>query len=138
MGRYVAPLTPVIDWINAQTSLVGKGNPLPGGAHRHQHRSPQAGAYAHITLVGTADDGSEDTARGYLLSASVYGATDPAAEAGAMAVANLWADQDGMPVHLAGCVLRVADGITGPTVAPDSGDQSHRYLVDALVWISPT
>lgn len=141
LPAYVNATKAACDWVNAQRgTLVGKGRPLSAGAHTDPQKSPSAGAVAHATTVSTTSDDSEAPITSALVSFSVYALTDAAANRAATALANHLLTCDGDPITSGDAVLLCVERITGPSRIPASGQargNEHRYLVDALINLTP-
>lgn len=127
------------DWVNSLSDdLVGRGHPLPLGAHLKRLRSPASGAYVLLTALPGDDDYLAGGAYRARISGAVYGATKGDAAQAAVAYANalrrLYAGNTtvGSPPY---AVILVADAITGPFYLPD-GDE-ERYVVDVDLYLAP-
>ena len=139
LPAYVDATEAACTWVNAQTTLVGKGKPLSAGAHSDPQGSPSAGAVAHATTVSTTGDDSEAPITSALVPFAVYAITDAAARRAATALANHLLTCDGDPIQVGDAVLLCVERITGPSRLPAAGGRSdNRYLVDALINVTPS
>lgn len=137
MATFVDAEAALRDWVNAQGTLVGQGNPLPKGAHLHELRGAANTCYALLSVVtGGVALGAEDPDHRARVSASIYGPTKEAATAAAVAYANALTGLTG-PVAMTGasCLLIDSDSITGPLWSPDR--VGPRLLVDADLYLRP-
>jgi hypothetical protein len=125
-------------WVNGQGGLVGPDNPLALGAYLSQQRSPGSGSYAVLSRQSqlarspVAEDESIDNAR---ISFLVYGGTEEAAEAAAVALANSIGGLTGRPEVCGdtGITVLVHDNLSGPMFVPmpASGGEQFAFEVAA-------
>jgi hypothetical protein len=139
--------TPVRDWINSDTALVGNGTgddaPLNAGAFTLAQRSPAFGAYAVITrdpAAQVAGPFAEDsTIGGYRVAFDCYAGTVDKAEAAAAAVTDKLLALRGCPEPLAdsGLVVLVSDNVTGPVWVPQPPDSGETYCFTTAgdLWV---
>jgi hypothetical protein len=129
--------TPVRDWVNADSRLVGTGvddsAPLNAGAFTLAQRSPAFGAYAVITrdpAAQVAGPFAEDsTILGVRMAFDCYAGTIDKAEAAAAAVTDKLLALNGCPEPLAGSglLVLVSDNVTGPVWVPQPPDSGETY-----------
>jgi hypothetical protein len=130
----------VRDWINTRTwDLVGPGNPLANGAHLKRLRGPATGAYLRLTTIG---GGSALTAENPVhrarLSATIYAASQGAADNAAVAYASLLETFIGKPVPMGDYRCLIVDNLSGPVQIDDSESTKEQYrcLVDADFYLT--
>lgn len=139
MGTFVDAEGAFAAWVNAQTDLVGPGNPLPKGALLNRLRTAAPAPYVWLTQVGGgAGMGAESPDQRARMSGRVYGPTKESAGVAAAAYAEVLVSRlagQQIPVPGGAAVLLVGDDLTGPLWAPD-GDEPA-YLVDVDVYLRP-
>jgi len=124
-------------WINAQTSLVGPGMPLPLGAHLKLLRSPFAGAYALVGIVGGTDTLLAEGCHRARVTVSLFGLSQEGAARAAVAYANQLRALRGGNTAMTGAVCLTIGDITGPLDVTPPGDEAAQYLVDADFYFLP-
>lgn len=139
LPAYVDATASAIAWVNTQKTLVGRGKPLSAGVHDTPQGSPASGAVAVATTISTTGDDSEAPISTALVSFAIYALTDAAARRAATALANHLLTCDGDPIEVGGAVLLCVERITGPSrlPAPSGRRSDNRYLVDALINLTP-
>lgn len=130
----------VKDWLNSRVDLVGRGNPIPLGAHLTLLRSPGKGTYAYLQLIGGARAlNAERPVHAARITAMFHGVTRETASYAAVAYATALESLDGVPTLMGPGVLchTVAD-VTGP-IATDEHESNREqwvYVVDADFYLS--
>lgn len=118
-------------WINHNSGITGRGNPLPQGAYLRQQRSPAHGAYAVlIREMGTdqdlvAEPGGPHVAR---ITAHIYAGTIEAAETACEALDAAWRKLTSpTPAGDTGITIVTAANFSAPGLVPPPGEGGEIY-----------